>query len=353
MAAVRGGMNGQNISKAQAATHDDVMPLSAVDKVTALLLTMSKPSADIIIKQFDNQEIRLVGHSVSALPAVSEDAIEIIIDELLAALETTSSLVGTTNGVQQLLAGVVSDDQISDIMAEIDGTQSERVWARLGDIKDERIAEFLEGEQPQVAAVVLSRLDSSKAAGVLEKLRGDQRTDLSRRLLMLRPISDSAMQLVSERLRQALFGEVVVDDDENKHAKLAAILNKLDREQIEEILTSIGESDPAEAERVKGYVFTFDDITGMSAEDRALLMDEVPSERVVTALRDADPTLVDLVLQTLSPRSRRIVEAELAADARVAPQAISEARRWIAVLALNMAERSLIKLRPTPAAPEA
>jgi hypothetical protein len=58
-------------------------------------------------------------------------------------------------------------------------------------------------------------------------------------------------------------------------------------------------------------------------------------------------------LQTLSPRSRRIVEAELAADARVAPQSISEARRWIAVLALSMAERSLIKLRPAPAAPEA
>jgi len=72
----------------------------------------------------------------------------------------------------------------------------------------------------------------------------------------------------------------------------------------------------------------------------------------VTALRDADPTLVGLVLQTLSPRSRRIVEAELATDARVPPQAISEARRWIAVLALSLAERSLIKLRPEAASPD-
>ena len=45
-------------------------------------------------------------------------------------------------------------------------------------------------------------------------------------------------------------------------------------------------------------------------EDRARLMDEVPAERVVLALRDADPTVIDLILQTLSPRSRRIVEAE-------------------------------------------
>jgi flagellar motor switch protein FliG len=107
--------------------------------------------------------------------------------------------------------------------------------------------------------------------------------------------------------------------------------------------------DPADAERVKGYVFTFEDIAGMEAEDRARLMDEVPAERVVMALRDAAPELVELILQALSPRSRRIVEAELATEVRVPPKSIGEARRWIAVLALSMAERALIKLRPEPA----
>lgn len=344
-------MNGKNMSKSLPAKRDDV-PLSAVDKVTALLLTMSKPSADVIIKKFDNQEIRLVGHSVSALPPVPEELVEQIIDELCAALETPDTLVGSASGVQQLFSGVVSEDQISDIIAEVSGTTSERVWVRLSDVKDERIAEFLAGEQPQVATVVLSRLDSSKAASVLEKLSSGQRADLSRRLLMLRPPTEAAMQLVAERLREVLFAEVEAETDDNKHAKLAAILNKLEREQIEDILASIGETDPDEVERVKAYVFTFDDIAGMATEDRARLMDEVPAERVVLALRDADPTLVDLVLQTLSPRSRRIVEAELAQEVRVAPQAVSEARRWIAVLALSMAERSLINLRPEAAPPE-
>ena len=327
--------------------------LSAVDKVTALLLTMSKPRADSIIKKFDNQEIRLVGYSASALPSVSDEVIEQLIDELYEALQASGSLGGSSNAAQQLLSGVISDDQISDIMAELSGTTSERVWTKLGEVRDDKIAEFVAGEQPQVAAVVLSRLDADKAAGVLERLSGEQRADLSRRLLVLKPINETAMQLVAERMRQALFAEVVADGEVNKHARLAAILNKLEREQIEEILTTLGETDPEDAERVKGHVFTFEDIGGMGAEDRGRLMDEVPAERVVTALRDVDPELCDQILQVLSPRSRRIVEAELAAPARVPPKAITEARRWIAVLALNMAERSLIKLRPDPASPEA
>ena len=340
-------MNAKNMSKTLPVLRDENAPLTAVDKVTALLLTMSKPSADVIIKKFDNQEIRLVGHSVSALPVFFElqyEEIEKIIDELYEALEESEGLVGSASGVQQLFSGVVSDDQISEIMAEVSGNASELVWGKLADVRDDRIAAFLAGEQPQVATVILSRLDSSKAASVMEKLSGEQRAELSRRLLTLRPITDAAMQLVAEE---------ETGSEENKHAKLAAILNKLERHQIDEILTSISEVDPLEAERVKDYVFTFDDIVGMDTEDRARLMDDVPAERVVMALRDADPALVDLILQTLSPRSRRIVEAELATDTRVAPQAISEARRWIAVLALSMAERSLIKLRPEGVAPGA
>lgn len=349
----RKGKSGQAMSKARSQKLEGDGHLSAVDKVTALLLTMSKPNADSIIKKFDNQEIRLVGHSAAALPPVPDEVIEQLVDELYSALEASGALGGSSSVAQQLLSGVVSDDEISEIMSELSGDPSDRVWAKLGEVKDEKIAMFVAGEQPQVAAVVLSRLESDKAAAVLERLSGEQRADLSRRLLVLKPISDTAMQLVAERLRHALFAEVVTDGEVNKHARLAAILNKLDREQIEDILISIGETDPEDAERVKGHVFTFEDIGGMGAEDRARLMDEVPSERVVTALRGADHELADLVLQALSPRSRRIVEAELAAPARVPPRAITEARRWIAVLALSMADRSLIKLRPDTVSPEA
>ena len=127
-------MNSKNMIKSLPAKRDEKAPLSAVDKVTALLLTMSKPSADVIIKKFDNQEIRLVGHSVSALPPVPEEVVEQILDELCAALETPDALVGSANGVQQLFSGVVSEDQISDIIAEVSGTTSERVWVRLSDV---------------------------------------------------------------------------------------------------------------------------------------------------------------------------------------------------------------------------
>ena len=76
------------------------------------------------------------------------------------------------------------------------------------------------------------------------------------------------------------------------------------------------------------------------------MFDEVPSDRVVMALREAAPELKELVLQSLSPRSRRLVEAELSTAVKVTSKTVHAAKRAIASLAMDLAERSIIRLRP-------
>lgn len=320
--------------------------LQGVDKVTALLLTMGKPLADRIIKQFDNNEIRLVARCALQLPTISPRMIAKLIDELNAKLQSTDNLTGSKDGAQSLMSGVVTEEQLSEIMSELAGTDSERIWSKLGSAADDKIAEFIANERPQVAAVVLSKLEVGKASSVMEKLSSAQRSDLSRRLLTMKPISDGAMRLISERLSQEFLGQATVNKETSKHARLGAILNRLERTQIAEVLHGIEMLDTEEARRVKEHIFCFEDIDGMTLEDRSRLFDEVPSERAVLALKGAEPDLRNLVLQSISPRSRRIIEAELAANVKAGKKSIIEAQQAIAGLALSMAEKSLICLRP-------
>jgi flagellar motor switch protein FliG len=100
---------------------------------------------------------------------------------------------------------------------------------------------------------------------------------------------------------------------------------------------------------VRKHLFAFEDIARLSVDARARLFDEVPTETTIQALCECEPALQGLVLSALSPRARRIVEAELAANAKVARMGILQARRAIADLAMGLASRSLIKLEPEPA----
>ena len=58
------------------------VPLRGVDKATALLLTMSKASADRIIKQFEDRDIRAVAQSAMELASVDLPTLAQIIAEL-------------------------------------------------------------------------------------------------------------------------------------------------------------------------------------------------------------------------------------------------------------------------------
>ena len=152
--------------------------------------------------------------------------------------------------------------------------------------------------------------------------------------------------MVEETLQVDLLQKAARSGSSDAHARLAEIMNKLERQQMNDILDSLMQHRPKEARRVKKLLFTFEDIAQMTAANRGKLVDQIPTERTMLALRGADPTLQDIILSCLSGRSRRMIEQELSSGAPVPQKEIMAARRAIADLALDLASRGQLELGP-------
>jgi flagellar motor switch protein FliG len=76
----------------------------------------------------------------------------------------------------------------------------------------------------------------------------------------------------------------------------------------------------------------------------AKLLDQVPTDRVIQALHGAEPRLSRLILSSLAARARRMIEHEQASGATPSARDINKARRAIADLALELADRGTIEL---------
>ncbi|MEN3396365.1 FliG C-terminal domain-containing protein [Brucella melitensis] len=127
------------------------------------------------------------------------------------------------------------------------------------------------------------------------------------------------------------------------------MFNQLDRSEMEELMASLQDLNRDDLNRIKAKLFTFEDIERLSQRARLLLFDEVQTEQLATALREADPKLQELVLSSLSARGRRMVESELSAEqGNITSQNIAEARRIIARIAIDLSERGIITLDATP-----
>ena len=320
--------------------------LGGAEKVAALLLAMGKPAASRLLKHFDESEIRKIARTVSALGTVSKPLLEDLVDEFTHGVAAGQDLLGGIDNVEELLTGVVPGDQMNEILSDVRGDSAKLVWPRIARMPEPVLAQYLSREHPQVAAFILSRLAPTLAAAVIAKFPAELRNEIVRRMVAIKPVSAEPLRVVEETLQVDLLQKAARSGSSDAHARLAEIMNKLERQQMNDILDSLMQHRPKEARRVKKLLFTFEDIAQMTAANRGKLVDQIPTERTMLALRGADATLQDIILSCLSGRSRRMIEQELSSGAPVPQKEIMAARRAIADLALDLASRGQLELGP-------
>ncbi len=314
------------------------------EKVAALLLSMETALAAALLKQFDPFELRQITRAAAELGSIPGPALEGVIEEFAGYFSSGADLVGSVEGAELLLGSALEPAQVSDIMADVMGSSNQSVWDRLSALPEQALYKYLKEEHPQTVALILSKVTTSCAAKVLGQFSAETRHSVSRRMLSLKHIYEPMLKLLEAAVHEDLLVNVVRNPESGAQARMADIINKLDREQTEALLASLSEERPETAEIIKGMLFNFEDIVKLSAKARLVLFEKVQTETVITALKGAEVELRDLVLATLSARARRMVEAELANDQMPAAKDLAKARRTIADLVLDLADQGLIEI---------
>ncbi len=321
----------------------ELKTMNGPEKVAALLLAMGKPLASRLLKHFNPTELKIITRSAAALGAVSVQTLEGLVEDLAEQFSRGVDLRATAAEVEHLLGDVLPPDQVAEIMSEVMGSSNSSTWVRLSALPEKEIAEYIVKEHPQTAALILSRLTSETAAKVLGVLPSERRNGLARRMLSLRPVSDSTIHILETKLRDDLLVNSERNPVGRAQSRVADILNRLPVEQAEEVLVAIAEVKPEDAAQLRTKMFSFNDVVMLSVKARSVLFDKVPSEQIVLALRGTDAAFRDAVLSTLGARARRLVENELNSGS-APPKDIAAARKAISATVLDLIERGEIEL---------
>jgi flagellar motor switch protein FliG len=259
-------------------------------------------------------------------------------------LKSGGDLMATTDEVEQLLNGVVPPEQISEIMSQVRSKSLQSIWLRLGEVPENVLSQYLLKEHPQVTAFVLSRASPAYAAGTLKLFPNTMRNEIMRRMLAIKLVLEVPLKILELAIKEELLYKSSRNSGPTIHARLADIINKMDRKHMDEVLQDLEQHRPKEAELVRGLLFTFDDIAKLSQPALLLLFDQIPPERTIVALQGADQRLRDMILESVPTRSRRMIEQEIATGKKALTKEVTKARRAIADLALEMIEKGAIEI---------
>lgn len=314
--------------------------LKGSEKVAVLLLALGKTRAAKLLKKFDAEELKQLTRSAADLRPVGMSDLETLVEEFAQKFSNGVSFAGTVTEVKNLLSGVMTEEQFAEVLSEAP-VKEDPVWERVSELRADALRGFLGKEHPQTVAFILSRVDSALAANVISSFAPEVRNGLLCRMIAIKAVADDAVRAVEGAVREELLA---TSSSQSPHVGIADILNRLDKTQSDEVLKILAEARPDEAKALKSMLFTFEDVAKLPPPTRTTLLDQVPIDRLVLALKGTEPDFQATILSALASRSRRMVEAELQGGGAPSPRDVAEARRTIVAAVLKMVANGDIQL---------
>ena len=291
------------------------------------------------MRQFDTDELKQITRSIAQLGTVPIPTLEALVEEFAGQFANGVDLLGSPDEVQQMLDGVLPPEQIADVMSDVTGNSNHAMWERLSNVPEAVFAGFLVNEHPQTAAFIVSKISPACAAKVIGQLPRELRNEIMRRMLSIGPVTEAAVRIIQGQLQEDLLSNVSRHVGSDQNARMADIINKLDRNHMEDVMQSLAAARPKTADVLRKLMFTFDDIVKLQPKARSVLFDKIPTELVVLALKGTDAAFRDSILSSLATRARRIVDSELASGGPVPSQEWLEIDGGVISALFNKANR--------------
>ncbi|MDE1159729.1 MAG: flagellar motor switch protein FliG [Neorhizobium sp.] len=321
-------------------------PLSQAEKAAAVLLAMGTPVAGKLLKYFTQGELQTIISSAQRLRSIPPDELSTLVNEFEDLFTEGTGLMDNAKAIESILDEGLTPEEVDNLLGRRAAFQSfeDTTWERLQEADPVFVCKYLMREHPQTIAYVLSMLPSAFGAKVLLELPEDRRADVMKRTVNLKSVNPKAMQIIENRIAD-LVRDMEAERNSTGSAKVAELMNQLDKPQVDSLLTSLEQVSQEAAEKVRPKIFLFDDLMQMPQRSRVILLNDLAADVLTMALRGSSVEIRECVLSSISPRQRRMVESDLQAGGPINAREVAIARRAISQEAIRLANSGQIELK--------
>ncbi len=334
---------------AGAAGYEDIDEKAS--KAAAILLALGGSIGSQILKDFEPSEIRKFAQMASSLDEIDPAYLINLVDEFSFEMNKSEPLRGGDQQVRSFLSEALPADQVKKILGAED-IAFVTIWQNFTAGAENTLVPYLLDEHPQTIAFILTKLDADLSAKIVAMLPREVRDSVTRRLLKMQSVEYEPNKAVQVCLQIDVLAQANKGLEEEGRARMATLLRKMDKDQVEAILGGLRAVWPGEAAALKKLLFLFEDIQKLDKKYRLILFDKVQTDQVLLAVRGVDAEMKEIILSSLGARARRMIEAELNGASNDVTPPVLDARRAIAETALRLVLSGDISL-DEPAADEA
>ncbi|MGF1757535.1 flagellar motor switch protein FliG [Photobacterium sagamiensis] len=318
-----------------------------IEQAAILLLSMGEEAAANVLKQLDREQVRQLSIVMAGIPAVKKDQAEQVFQRFFTDFQSESGISGASRSyLERTLNKALGQSLSQPLLDSIYGDSLKHNLQRLQWLEPAKLAELISGEHPQMQAVFLAYLEPDVATNLLARLPPENLDDLLYRLANLKEIHPDMIDEVHVLLEKFLAqvgqqNSTLVDGTQ----KAGEIINRLQGEQSQKVLTGMKELDPELVAKLESQMYNFSILVRQTEETLERLVEEVDQELLATALKGCEQALQDKIFATMPKRAAQYLREAMEGKGRVRVSAVEEARAQLIITLRQLADAGEVELQ--------
>jgi len=329
----------------------DTETLSPLRRAAMLLIVLGEQTASELLQQLSEDDVQRVSREVARVTSISSEHAESVLNDFHhMAVAGDYVARGGIDFARKLLMRTFSPEtakRMLDRLAKALGADAASFDA-LQKADPQQLAKFIHNEHPQTIALVLSHLNASQAAALLNSLPAGLRSDVAQRMASLDQISPEIILKIANVIGQKLqaLGEFSRESYGGVRA-VAEVLNRLDSTSSREILNHIEQTDTNLAQTIRHLMFVFEDLLLIDPMGLKEVLAKVDRKLLTVALKGTSEQLRTQILGCMSQRGAEMLKEDMDALGPVKIKEVETAQQSIITVVRQLESEGVISLKGT------
>lgn len=278
--------------------------LTGRQKAAILLITLGPEVSAQIFKHLRDEEIEQLTLEIANVRKVDSQDRELILSEfhqICMAQEYISQ--GGISYAKDILEKALGETKALEVINRLTATLQVRPFDFARKAEPAQILNFIQNENSQTIALVLSYLQPEQSSQILSSLPQEKQADVARRVALMDSTSPEVISQVERVLEQKLSATVTQDyTNAGGIDSIVQILNGVDRGTERTILDALEIQDPELAEEIKKRMFVFEDIVNIDNRSIQRIIRDIENADLQLALKVASEEVREAIFRNMSKR---------------------------------------------------
>lgn len=327
--------------------------LSSREKAAVVVRLLLNEGADIPLEELPDPLQEKLTHQLGQMGLVDRVTLAAVAREFADALDGVGlSFPHGLAGALDAVNGRIAPATAARLRKVAGVRQIGDPWLRLREVPPQELAEMAGAESTEVAAVMLSKLETATAAQVLGHLPGPTARRITYAVSKTANVTPEAVERIGWSLAAQLDQRPTPAFRDGPGARVGAILNQSAAETREGLLNALDEEDADFASVVRQSIFIFSHIpTRIQPRDVPAILRGVEQLVLVTAFAgaasDEDQAAAEYILSNISTRMADNLREEMAERGKVKQTEAEEAMTQIVIAIRALLDEGAITLIET------